>query len=44
MSAEPPPNYSDLLIQRLAALPDVRLAYLFGSRAAHSPAFETAVS
>ena len=27
-----PPNYADLLTRRLAALPEIRLAYLFGSR------------
>ena len=36
MSADLPPNYSDLLTRRLAALPEVRLAYLFGSRASGS--------
>ncbi len=33
MSAGLPPNYSELLTRRLAALPEVRLAYLHGSRA-----------
>ena len=32
MSDALPPNYFGLLTRRLAALPEVRLAYLFGSR------------
>ena len=32
MNAALPSNYSGLLAQRLAALPEVRLAYLYGSR------------
>ena len=33
MSERLPPNYTQLLAQRLSSLPEVRLAYLFGSRA-----------
>ncbi len=36
MIGVPPTNYSDLLSERLASLPEVRLAYLFGSRVRES--------